>query len=208
MSYLGNEDTLVEKPAINYLVDRLGYTFLDGRKLTKELGERESDRDVILKKHLVNSLRRINPWINETNLHKAVLTLSNGLQHGTSLDEINEKIYDIIVKYDMTVEQTVDYSGKKKFQTVKYIDFENIENNTFHVVSQLKIKGVNESCIPDLIIYINGIPIVVIECKSPFKEIESNVRVGKKDGYEQLRRYMKLRGSADDEGIDRKEKTS
>lgn len=203
MSYLGNEYTLVEKPAIDYLVNHLGYTYLDGRDLTKESGDRESNRDVILSKHLMERLKHLNPWINDSSLHKAVYTLTNGYQHGSSINEINENIYKIIVNLQLSLEQSVDCSRNKKHHTVKYIDFENLEKNIFHVVSQLKIKGVNESCIPDLIIYVNGIPIAVIECKSPFKEKESNVRLGKKDGYEQLRRYMNLRGAVDDEGIDK-----
>lgn len=202
MSYLGNEYTLVEKPAIDYMVNNLGYIYLDGRELPKESGNRVSDRDVILTKYLVERLKALNPWINESSLHKAVEVLSNGSQHGTSLQEINESIYKIIVNLNLSLEQA-DASGKKRHHTVKYIDFDNVSNNTFHVVSQMKIKGVNETCIPDLIVYINGIPIVVIECKSPFKEMESNVKLGKKDGYEQLSRYMNLRGAADDEGVDK-----
>lgn len=202
MSYLGNEYTLVEKPAIDYLVDKLDYIYLDGRQLTKESGHRDSNRDVILKKYLAENLKKLNPWINDSNLHKAIYTLSNGSQHGASLHEANENIHKIIVNLNLSLEQA-DSRGKKKHYTVKYIDFKNINNNIFHVVSQLNIKGVNEICIPDLIIYINGIPVVVIECKSPFKETESNVKVGKKDGYEQLRRYMNLRGAGADEGIDK-----
>lgn len=201
-SYLGNEYTLVEKPAIDYMTGHLGYTNLDGRELNKESGDRASNRDVILTKYLVDQLKALNPWMNETSLGKAVELLTNGSQHGTSLNEINENIYKIIVNLNMSVEQA-DATGKKKHHTVKYIDFENVDNNTFHVVSQMKIKGVNETCIPDLIVYVNGIPVVVIECKSPFKEMESNVKLGKKDGYEQLRRYMNLRGAVDDEGIDK-----
>jgi type I restriction enzyme R subunit len=202
MVHMGSEQSLVEKPAIAYMVDRLGYSYLDGRELTKESGDRVSDRDVILTKYLVDRLKALNPWINESNLHKAVEVLSNGSQHGTSLQEINENIYKIIVNLNLSLEQA-DASGKKRHHTVKYIDFKSVSNNTFHVVSQMKIKGVNETCIPDLIVYINGIPIAVIECKSPFKEMESNVKLGKKDGYEQLRRYMNLRGAADDEGVEK-----
>ncbi|TCO70664.1 type I restriction endonuclease subunit R [Marinisporobacter balticus] len=202
MSYLGNEYTLAERPAIDYLVNKLGYTYLDGTKLTAETGERESSRGVILVKHLESGLKKLNPWMNHSNLTKAIYTVSHGEQLGTSLHVINEKLYHLIVNLGLSLEQDIDGSGKKQYNTVKFIDFENVSNNTFHVVSQLKIKGVNENCIPDLIIYINGIPVVVIECKSPFKEKESKVRLGKKDGYEQLRRYMNLRGAQMDEGID------
>lgn len=141
--------------------------------------------------------------MNETNIHKAIYTLTHSEQLGASLLEINEKVYNLIVNLQLSLEQDIDDSGKKQFHTVRFIDFENYQNNDYHVVSQMKIKGVNENCMPDLIIYINGIPVVVIECKSPFKEQESNVKLGKKDAYEQLRRYMNLRGAEQDEGIDK-----
>lgn len=203
MSYLGNELILVEQPAIDYMVNKLGYRYLNGKTLTKKSGERETNGDVILVRIFKSALKRLNPWINETNIHKATYALTRGEQLGTSLMEINEKIYDMIVNLSYSVEQDIDNSGKKQYHTVTFIDFENVENNDLHIVSQMKIKGINETCIPDLIVYINGIPVVVIECKSPFKEQESNVRLGKQDAYEQLRRYMNLRDSVEDEGIDK-----
>ena len=63
MSGLGNEYTLVEKPALDYMVDVLGYEYINGEKLTPLEGERESFRDVILIKRFRTSLRRLNPWM-------------------------------------------------------------------------------------------------------------------------------------------------
>ncbi|MTI71434.1 MAG: type I restriction endonuclease subunit R [Firmicutes bacterium] len=203
MPHMGNEETLVEVPAVNYLTDKLGYKYIHGKELTPESGARETYREVILQDRLEKALKKLNPWINNTNLNKAIHHISRADNLGASLLEINEKIYDVIVKLKLSLEQDLDGSGRKQYNTVKYIDFDNPDNNEFLVVRQLKVQGVNETCYPDIVIYINGIPVVVIECKSPFKERETNVKAGKSDAYKQLRRYMDLRGSQTGEGIER-----
>lgn len=203
MAYMGNEETLVEIPAIDYLVNNLKYKSIHGKELTPKSGARENYREVILQDRLEKALKKLNPWINNTNLNKAINYISRADNLGASLLEINEKIYDAIVKLKLSLEQDLDGSGRKQYHTVKYIDFDNPNKNEFLVVRQLKVQGVNETCYPDLVTYINGIPVVVIECKSPFKEMESNIKAGKKDAYEQLRRYMNLRGSKTGEGIER-----
>lgn len=203
MVYIGNEETLVELPAIEYLTNKLDYEFVHGKELTPESGARGSYREVVLQDRLSKALRRLNPWINDTNLNKAINYISRADNLGASLLEINERIYDAIVNLNLSLEQDLDGSGKREYHTIEYIDLDNPDNNEFLVTRQLKIQGVNETCYPDLIIYINGIPIVVIECKSPFKEVESNIRAGKKDGFDQLRRYMNLRVLQRSEGVER-----
>ncbi|QGU00342.1 Type I restriction-modification system, restriction subunit R [Candidatus Syntrophocurvum alkaliphilum] len=202
MPYLGNEETLVELPAIEYLKN-LGYEFNHGDNLTPENGERESLNEVILHDRLIQSLKRINPWINESNLNKAVRFISRADNLGASLLEINEKIYDAIVNLKYSLDQDLDGSGKKKFHTVKFIDWDNIDNNEFLVTRQFVIQGPTEKIIPDIIIFINGIPVVVLECKSPFLEKSKNENIGKYEAFEQLRRYMDQRGSQKGEGAPR-----
>ncbi|CDF58288.1 type I restriction endonuclease subunit R [Thermobrachium celere] len=201
MSYLGNEESLVEMPAIRYLKDKLGYEFIDGDKLTPFDGERESFKDVILVNRLKKALKRLNPWIDENNLNKVVRRITNADLLGASLLEINEKIYTYIVELNFAVEQDLDGSGKKKFHTVHFIDFENPENNDFLVTRQFEVQTLSGGkIIPDIVVFINGMPIVVIECKSPFLEKSSNENIGKKEAYEQLRRYMNERDSSIGEG--------
>lgn len=200
MSNLGNEYTLVEAPAINYLVQKLGYDYIEGEKLTPVYGERESLRDAILVKRLRTALKRLNPWMNEASLNTAVRFLQNSDALGASLLEINEKIYKAIVDLEFTVQQGVD--GQKKNQTVSFIDFEDISNNDFLVTNQYEVQGINKTIYPDIVIFINGIPIVVLEAKSPFKESSENVKAGKLDGYKQLRRYMDIRDGSISEGAE------
>ncbi len=200
MADLGNEYTLVELPAIEYLRDVLGYKdYIHGEKLIPAYGERESMRDVVLLSRLEKAIKRLNPWINETSLTKVKKVFTNSDSLGTSLLEINEKIHKYIVDLEFTVTQGVN----AKPQTVKFIDFDNPENNDYLIANQFEVQGVNNVCFPDILIFINGIPVVVIEAKSPFKEKSEGMREGKKDAYEQLRRYMNLRGAMVNEGIEK-----
>ncbi len=201
MSTLGNEYTLVEKPALDYMVDVLGYEYISGEKLTPLEGERESFRDVILIKRFRTALRRMNPWMTEESLDSAVKFLVNSEVLGTSLLEINEKIYKAIVDLDFTVTQVIN--GQKKPHTVKFIDFDHVKNNDFLVANQYKVQGLNKEIFPDIIVFINGLPVVVIEAKSPFKEGGEFIKAGKKDAYNQLRRYMDVREGAIFEGAER-----
>lgn len=203
MSYLGNEETLVELPAIQYITEKLGYEFIHGDLLNPEQGERDSMTEVILVKRLERSLTRLNPWMDEGNVNKAVRHLSRPEHLGTNLLEINEKIYDAIINLTFALDQDLDGNGQKKYHTVKFVDWENPRNNEFLVTRQFRIHGPNEKAIPDIVLFVNGIPVVVLECKSPFLEQSKNEKMGKHDAYEQLRRYMDARGAEKVEGVPR-----
>ncbi|HCI29113.1 MAG TPA: type I restriction endonuclease subunit R [Fervidobacterium sp.] len=201
MPYLGNEESLVELPAIRYIKDRLGYEFIEGEKLSVINGERESLSDVVLINRLKKALKRLNPWMDENSINKAVRYITNANILGTSLLEINEEIYNSLVELNFAVEQDLDGNGKKKFHTVQFIDFENVENNDFLVTRQFEVQTLSGGkIIPDIVVFINGIPVVVIECKSPLLEKSGNENIGKKEAYEQLRRYMNERDASFGEG--------
>lgn len=201
MSNLGNEESLVELPAIGYLKDVLGYNFIEGDKLTPQYGERDTISEVILSKRMKASLKKLNPWISDENAEKVVRKFSRAESLGSGLLEINEKIYDYIVHLELTVDQVID--GKKGTPTVKLIDFDHIHNNDFLVTRQFVIKGQQETVKPDIVVFINGMPIAVLECKSPFKETKVNENVGKYDGFQQLIRYMNGRDASFVEGAER-----
>lgn len=192
--YLGNEETLVEIPAINYIKDILDYEFIHGKDLTPDRGARDSLTEVILNRRLEKALKRLNPWMDEGNINKTIKFLSRLENLGTSLLEINEKIYDAIVDLNYTVDQDIYGNGQKKPQTVHFIDWDNVDNNDFLVTRQFEVKTqLGKSIYPDIVIFINGIPVVVLECKSPFLEKAKNENIGKKEAFEQLRRYMNER---------------
>ena len=114
--YLGNEDTLVEKPAIEYLV-HLGYLYIDGKNLIPENNERDSLSEVILSKRMKESLKKLNPLLSDDSINKVIRNLQRPENLGSGLLEINEKIYDYIVNLQLTVDEIVD--GKKEKLTVK-----------------------------------------------------------------------------------------
>lgn len=149
-----------ELPAIN-LFQKLGYQYYDGAKQD----ERDDITQVILESRLKSAIKRINPWIDDNNIHKSFTDLTS--MNGASLMEINEKVWHLL-RDGKTYKQTID--GKEEFRPVKFIDYENPDNNDFLVVNQMKYHGRYRNSIPDLVLYINGLPIGVIECKSPIAQ--------------------------------------
>lgn len=143
----------------------------------------------MLAKQLEAALRRLNPWISEENLRKVIREITH--PHHAGLVEYNHAIYQQLVNY-LSVEQDV---GKgRKGQTVKIIDFDQPDNNDFLCTNQFKIEGLNQSIIPDIVCFVNGLPLAVIECKSLY------IADALAQGIDQLRRYANLRYPEDDEG--------
>ncbi len=153
-----DELNLSEEPTIKQL-EKLGYEYIEPSKLDIE---RESRSNVILEERLKNVILKLNPWIDENNLKKALRRIITIV--ATSTIEANEKIHHDLVHY-FSLEQ--DLGSGKKGQTVRLIDFESPENNEFIVTNQFKVNGPQENIIADVVVFVNGIPLAVIECKSP-----------------------------------------
>nr|WP_298377967.1 type I restriction endonuclease subunit R [uncultured Halomonas sp.] len=184
-----------ELPAIDQLT-RLGWTYVPGSDLAPVLpidgapvGERGYYRDAVLSKRLESAVLRLNPWISDENLRKVIREFTHPNHAG--LMEYNHSIYDLLVNY-LSVEQ--DLGAGRKGQTVKVIDFDHPENNEFLCTNQFKVEGINQNIIPDIVCFVNGLPLAVIECKSPY------VADAVAEGINQLRRYANLRSPEDDEG--------
>lgn len=188
-----NQDELnkVELPAIAQL-QQLGWNYINGLNLSPEAGVRPYNRDVVLVGQLNAAIKRINPWISDENLKKVSREVTHPLFAG--LMEYNHAFYKTLVSYQ-SVEQ--DLGKGRKGQTVKIIDFDNIDNNEFVCTNQFKVEGVNQNIIPDIVCFVNGIPLAVIECKSPY------ITSPMSDGINQLRRYANLRHPNDDEGAEK-----
>jgi len=153
-----SEYTQSEYPAIE-LFRSLGYDYLDAKGKIYE---------VILKERLEASLLRLNPWLNEKNLQK--ITNKIILVNGSTLMEINTKIHKLITKADAL---TLKPTPNEHPIPVKFIDFEHIDNNDFLVVNQMKFKGKRVNSIPDIVIFVNGLPLVVIEAKNQRVDISN-----------------------------------
>ncbi|RIU93434.1 type I restriction endonuclease subunit R [Oceanobacillus picturae] len=174
-----NEETLVENRMIAQL-QKLGYTYVHGVELDKE---RTSQIEVVLKERLTESIQRLNPWINENNLNKVVRSITH--MEAVSLMEANQHFHELLIN-QLSVQQDVG-SGRKN-QTVKLIDFDNINNNDFIITNQLSYTHANDTIRPDIMLYVNGLPLVVIECKSP--ALPPDEQIGQ--GVKQLRRYQQV----------------
>ena len=182
----------VEWPAIEQL-QSWDWTYIKGEDLSPDTSsERSSLKDVVLETRLSESLKRINPWISEQNLHKVVKDLTK--TQYTSLMEANQSIWEMI---NQCVSVMQDLGKGNRGQTVKIIDFDNLDNNDFICTNQFKISGINQNIIPDIILFVNGLPLAVIECKSPY--ITNPLEAG----IDQLLRYANRRKPENDEGAEK-----
>jgi len=153
-----DEAHLSEDPAVE-LLQELGYSYVDPETLE---AERDSLKEIALTERLVTALRKLNPWLSDANVTKAIKAVTN--VPAASLTEANKDLY-VSLTYGISLEQ--DRGGGKKGHTVHFFDFETPKNNEFIVTRQYKVLGTKKHIIPDIVVLVNGIPLVVIECKSP-----------------------------------------
>lgn len=153
-----SESIQSELPALK-LFQKMGYEYYNAAVHD----ERDDITEVILKDHLKDSIKRLNPWMNENNLEKVFGRITSVT--GSSVMEINQKIWEIIRGGTLTVKQWFD--GNEEYRPVHIIDYKYPDNNKFLVINQIKYHGKYQHSVPDIMVYINGLPIGVIECKSP-----------------------------------------
>lgn len=185
------EKTTVEQPLIDQL-ERLGWSTRTGNPHEASATGRESFRDVLLEKEIKDALCRINlrdgqRWLDEGRLSQAISALRR-LQPGKLLEK-NQCATELLLKG--TVVDGVEGWNKGRGQTIQYIDWNDIKNNHFLAMDQFRVEcppGQSQKFLtPDVVLFVNGIPLVVIECKSPAADspIESAI--------DQLQRYANQR---------------
>lgn len=155
-----NEESLSENPAVEHL-GRLGWTYVQPEKLD---GERESLKQVVLVSRLTGALTGLNPWLSDDNLHRAVRAVT-GVQ-ATSLIEASEKLYTTLT-YGIALEQDLGDGSGKKNHPVRFFDFDEPQRNEFVFTRQFKVHGTKKNIRTDVMLFVNGIPVGIIECKSP-----------------------------------------
>ncbi len=164
------EDHISQIPAIQ-LLQNLGYKYLTSEEALTLRGDKTSGvlLEPILKAQLekINSIRYKNRLYNftESNITTGIISLKNApMQEG--LITANEYIYDLLT-LGKSLEQTIE--NDKKSYNLRYIDWQNLSNNVYHVTEEFSVMRSTgrEHYRPDLVLFINGIPIVVIECKRP-----------------------------------------
>jgi type I restriction enzyme R subunit len=163
------EDHISQIPALQ-LLQSMGYTYL--RPAETYLERRGKLSNVILENILEKQLRRLNKIrfkgaeydFSDQNIKAAIDKLKDVPFDG--LVRTSEKIYDLL-SLGESFEQTIN--GDKKSFSLSYIDWEKPENNVFHVTEEFEVErtGSYDKRRPDIILFINGIPFVVIECKRP-----------------------------------------
>ena len=169
----------VELPAAALLEDVLGYAPLTPDTVA-EL--RDGPAAAVLQGRLLESVQRLNPWIDEDNAHRSVSAVNR--LTGIDLIEANEKGHTLLT-FGIALGQT-DEAGRRQDRSVRFIDFDTPANNRFEYARQVHLRGPRHEIIPDILIYVNGLPLAVIECKAPGLADP----IG--DGIEQIRRYQGL----------------
>lgn len=194
-----NEMTTSQRPAIEVL-QKLGYKYISEEE-NKNL-RNNILTDVIFKDILAKKLNEINSYeykgekykFSASTIGQAIKDLNEDLV--TGLISTNEKIYDLLTLGKSYQENMVD--GTKRSFDIKYIDFEHPENNDFYVTEEfsvLRMNGKNYS-IPDIVLFVNGIPLAVIECKDAsvpiIQAVSQNIRNQKPDYIPQLFKFIQI----------------
>jgi len=165
------------------LLDKMGYTYISRENNVKLRDGILST--VILKDILLEKLQEINSFeykgvgykFSSKNISRAVEELNMPLNEG--LSTANQKISDKLMLGSSYEEELTD--GNKKSYTLRYIDFDNIENNSFHFTEEYNVSRhitteVKRSRRPDIVLFINGIPFAVIELKKSSINAEDGIK--------------------------------
>ncbi|MCW3806127.1 type I restriction endonuclease subunit R [Plebeiibacterium marinum] len=160
----------IEEADIQFFELKLGYEHINAWE--KQLIGRDSLKDVVLKDRLRTKLQDLNTHLPQESIDYAVSELCKSRASLTPV-MANKQVYELIKKG-----VPVDYNnddGREEKDYVKVIDFENAKNNEFLVVSQLSIEYLQTQNItrrPDLLLYVNGLPLVMVELKNATEKVK------------------------------------
>ncbi|MAU71535.1 MAG: deoxyribonuclease HsdR [Pseudozobellia sp.] len=197
-----SEYHFVEKPFLDQL-EQLGWECIDqGLGIPKDPTKsfRKSFREVALKEQFLQSVKTINTfkgkeWLTDRQLEELFAEIT---EHSTkNLLEVNKTIFGLLVN-GTTVDKN-EISGEE-FPKVQFIDFKKPSNNSFIAINQFRIDtpGTPKGFItPDIVLFVNGLPLVVVECKDQ-NEYTANPLI---EAYKQLRRYSNQRVETQEAGL-------
>jgi type I restriction enzyme, R subunit len=205
MSKIQWEYDLVEKTFCEQL-QAMDWKWIEGDPDLPESTERTNSREVLIKGRLSAALRKLNlrngqPWLDESRIAQAVRDLEHA--SGQRLMEINQSATELILKGTVT-DGLPDWDYGRP-QPIKFIDFENPANNDFLVINQFKVELTSGRghVIPDAVLFVNGIPVVVAEFKSPGIESPMHEAVNQLLRYSNQRRELFPTLYSDNEGVER-----
>jgi type I restriction enzyme R subunit len=175
------EDQL-EQLCLDWFVEG-GYEYANGYDIAHDgmAPEREDYKQILLIGRLLDALQRINPQIPVSTLEEQVVHVLSKPEQPVLIQ--NNRTFQQYLLEGMQVEYT-DKNGDKQTDHVQIIDFHNPDSNQFLVVNQFTVKGTKMNRRPDLVVFINGLPIAVIELKNL-----SDENAGIWEAYNQLQTY-------------------
>ena len=182
-----DERNHVEKPLLDQLAG-LHWEVLDLDSKQKPADTlRTTFADVVMLPILRGQLKHMNPWLEDDQVEEVIRQLTASFS-GTNLIQNNRQVFQ------MLLENTSVSDNRKtgaKSPTVRLIDFQHRDNNRFTAVCQFKVRilGTEHHIVPDIVLFLNGLPVVVIECKSP------KVKDPIPEAINQLLRYSEQRGA-------------
>jgi len=182
-----DEKKFVEEPFLQEL-ENLGWDII---RLDFDQRPKDSFRynftEVVLMPKLHEALQNINPWLEEDQIDEVFRRITHLSK--SSLIEANQTVLDFLLENTSVSENRKTH---EKSPTVRYIDFKNPSKNNFTAISQFKIRiiGTEYHIYPDITLFINGLPVVVIECKSP------KCKEPIPEAIDQLLRYSEQRGES------------
>ncbi len=172
------ERDLVELPLLAQLRG-MGWQTLEGDTDVPALTERDNFRQIYLRDRVRAALLRINPWLDDSRINQAITALER--EGAPDLLEANQRVRALLLS-GYVIDGLPDLHNGKNV-TIHYIDWDHTEQNDFLAINQFRVDPphvVNNRgyCIPDIVCFVNGIPLVV-ECKSPY--IENPMQAGIND---------------------------
>lgn len=159
--------------AVIQLIEQLGYTHVYGPDVERDY------TDPLYSEVLEGALIAVNPGIPQAAINEALFKLRN-IENG-KLEQRNIIFTDYLQN---GIEVAYFHNGEQKYERVHLIDYNNIDRNSFIVANQWTFQEHSEKR-PDVVIFVNGLPLVVIELKSPSRE-----ETDASEAYRQLRNYM------------------
>ncbi|NDA62133.1 MAG: type I restriction endonuclease subunit R [Chitinophagia bacterium] len=175
-SYEYSEDNLIEQTAISLFQDQLHWETMLAYN-AETFGEsgtlgRANKKDVLLKKHFMQKLKEFNPGLPQKAYEEAFNKFTEA-SSSKSLAEINQEKY-LMMREGIQVDYINDKGEHVKNKTLQVFDFNNPENNHFLAVRQLWIQGKsNRERRPDIIGFVNGIPLLFVELKAAHRKLEN-----------------------------------
>ena len=159
--------------AVIQLIEQLGYTHVYGPDVVRDY------TDPLYSEVLEGSLIAVNPGVPQAAINEALFKLRN-IENG-KLEQRNIIFTDYLQN---GIEVAYFHNGEQKYERVHLIDYDHIDRNSFIVANQWTFQEHSEKR-PDVVIFVNGLPLVVIELKSPSRE-----ETDASEAYRQLRNYM------------------